>query len=343
MPPERTPRSVAAACGIRRRVCVPTRSSGHPPGPRRGDQPRGLQDLEMEGAIVPRKLAALVAALIFTFGLMGQAAPALAKSPMAQGGSGAGMGAQKPMTNAQRKAAAVRAAKARNKAGGAAAAAIPGTNTKMLAGQTSRRHRRRPDRQPDATRASALPDYFGNIPNYANSPLPTSVSIQGDGTDAFATATVNRGRDHRRITMVNAGIRLHVRATSSSSAAAAAARLARPRSIAERVRSPAITAGTGGVRLRHDARHPQVRRRAAASSGRQRRERPRPVPAGRGAGHDHVRRRPLASAPAADYYEIAVVQYRSRCTRTCRRRRCAATSRSRRRRRRAERQQARRR
>src|SRR5450759_426791 len=41
--------------------------------------------------------------------------------------------------------------------------------------------------------ALATPDYFGNIPNYANSPLPTSVSIQGDGTGAFATATVVGG------------------------------------------------------------------------------------------------------------------------------------------------------
>ena len=34
-----------------------------------------------------------------------------------------------------------------------------------------------------------IPDYFGSIPNYANSPLPVSVSIIGDGMGALATAT----------------------------------------------------------------------------------------------------------------------------------------------------------
>ncbi|MFN8488166.1 MAG: hypothetical protein U0350_11275 [Caldilineaceae bacterium] len=48
---------------------------------------------------------------------------------------------------------------------------------------------------PNATMAAPLsmPDYFGTIPNFANSPLPTSVSILGDGTGAAATATIVGG------------------------------------------------------------------------------------------------------------------------------------------------------
>jgi FtsP/CotA-like multicopper oxidase with cupredoxin domain len=38
------------------------------------------------------------------------------------------------------------------------------------------------------------PDYFGTIPNYANSPLPVSVSIIGDGDGALARAVVSGGR-----------------------------------------------------------------------------------------------------------------------------------------------------
>jgi FtsP/CotA-like multicopper oxidase with cupredoxin domain len=105
----------------------------------------------------------------------------------------------KPMTNAQHKDAAIRDAKARMKAGGAQAAAIPGTNKKMskplapgvktLTGTSA---------------AMATPDYFGIVPNYANSPLPTSVSIQGDGLDSYATATVSGGAV-TAITVVNGG------------------------------------------------------------------------------------------------------------------------------------------
>jgi len=38
-----------------------------------------------------------------------------------------------------------------------------------------------------------VPDYFGAAGNYANSPMPTSVSIMGDGAGATAIATVTNG------------------------------------------------------------------------------------------------------------------------------------------------------
>jgi hypothetical protein len=131
-----------------------------------------------------RKLLALLAVLALCATAAG---PVIAKNPPGGGGSnGQGMGAQKPMTNAQRQAAAVRVAKTRKQAGGATALAIPGTNTVMLGATTA------PGAIPTGTMSAlATPDYFGNVPNYANSPLPTSVSIQGDGTGAFATAAVD--------------------------------------------------------------------------------------------------------------------------------------------------------
>lgn len=271
-----------------------------------------LQDLEMEGAIVPRKLAALVAALIFTFGLMGQAAPALAKSPTANGGSGAGMGAQKPMTNAQRKAAAVAAAKARIKAGGAAAAAIPGTNKKMLAGQTTPVIGGVPTGNP--TNASlALPDYFGTVPNYANSPLPTSVSIQGDGIDAFATATVSGGVV-TAITLVNGGsgytFAQVVVIGGGGSGATGTATITAGVITAIALGSggsnysdgtPVVSggAGTPGIRKFVDAL-PQL---GAAPNGL---GQYLPVAVADKTTFDNTAG---TSAPAADYYEIAVVQY----------------------------------
>ncbi len=47
----------------------------------------------------------------------------------------------------------------------------------------------------------ATPDYFGTTPNYANSPLPASVGITGDGMGAILTPTVDPG--------TGAGHRLH--------------------------------------------------------------------------------------------------------------------------------------
>jgi len=145
-----------------------------------------------------RKLLTLLAVVALCATAAG---PVIAKNPPAGGGNGQGMGAQKPMTNAQRKAAAVTVAKAKHailadaKAHGKkltaaqlAALAVPGTATTMSA----------PLAPVNAVETGnptnallATPDYFGNVPNYANSQLPTSVSIQGDGLGAFATATID--------------------------------------------------------------------------------------------------------------------------------------------------------
>jgi len=38
-----------------------------------------------------------------------------------------------------------------------------------------------------------MPDYFSTTPNYANSPIPTTVSINGDGREATADAYVVGG------------------------------------------------------------------------------------------------------------------------------------------------------
>lgn len=85
------------------------------------------------------------------------------------------------ITQADRQAAAVRAAKARKTAGVGAGV---GENATMAA-------------------PLSTPDYFGTIPNYANSPFPASVSIIGDGTGALATATVGGGAI--AVTLTNGG------------------------------------------------------------------------------------------------------------------------------------------
>jgi FtsP/CotA-like multicopper oxidase with cupredoxin domain len=83
----------------------------------------------------------------------------------------------KRITPAERKAAAQRARTARKTATASSALApIPG----------------------------GVADYFGIYPNYANSPLPTSVSIVGDGMGATATATV-AGGVVTAITVTNGG------------------------------------------------------------------------------------------------------------------------------------------
>jgi FtsP/CotA-like multicopper oxidase with cupredoxin domain len=144
---------------------------------------------------VRRKLLVLLAAAMLCAAVP---MPVTAKNPTPTA-HGQGMGAQKPMTNKQRKDAAIAVAKAKNailadaKAHGKkltskqlAALAVPGTATTMLAAPAGTVETGNPGNTPLAT-----PDYFGSSPNYANSQLPTSVSIQGDGTGAFATATVD--------------------------------------------------------------------------------------------------------------------------------------------------------
>jgi hypothetical protein len=76
------------------------------------------------------------------------------------------------LTNAERQAAANRAAAARYAAG-----ITGGINTEMAL-------------------AMGTPDYFGTIPNWANSPFPPSViiwTVDGNGAGAAATATITGG------------------------------------------------------------------------------------------------------------------------------------------------------
>jgi FtsP/CotA-like multicopper oxidase with cupredoxin domain len=50
-----------------------------------------------------------------------------------------------------------------------------------------------------------VPDYFGAIPNYANSPLPASLGISGDGTGANGTVTLTAGGVVSSIAVTNGG------------------------------------------------------------------------------------------------------------------------------------------
>ncbi len=50
-----------------------------------------------------------------------------------------------------------------------------------------------------------VPDYFGTTPNYANSPIPASVGISGDGAGAAAFATLTTGGSVAGITVTNGG------------------------------------------------------------------------------------------------------------------------------------------
>jgi FtsP/CotA-like multicopper oxidase with cupredoxin domain len=102
--------------------------------------------------------------------LMGGSVQVRAQTPPPPDSSGTPQQLHGRVTPAERKAAAERAAAVR-----AAAATTPGLNAPAAA-------------------TSGMPDYFGTIPNFANSPqavvaIPTVV-ITGDGTGAAATAQV---------------------------------------------------------------------------------------------------------------------------------------------------------
>ncbi len=71
------------------------------------------------------------------------------------------------------------------------AAAVNRAKALAAKGQKSQVNTRMAPRR--SATALATPDYFGNIPNYANSPLPPSVTIVGDGVGAVATVTVSGG------------------------------------------------------------------------------------------------------------------------------------------------------
>jgi FtsP/CotA-like multicopper oxidase with cupredoxin domain len=102
---------------------------------------------------------------------------------------------QKPMTNAQRAAAAQRASKAR-----AATAAALGPNAVTL-----------------LPTPGGAPDYFGIFPNWANSPFPASISNLGDGTGALMTVTVDPTGAVSAVTVLSGGTGYTAAATNSTS------------------------------------------------------------------------------------------------------------------------------
>ncbi|VVB96180.1 Laccase [uncultured archaeon] len=111
-------------------------------------------------------------------------APDTQSNPNAQDKTKSNIRTKPKMTGAERKAAADRAAAAR-KAAGIIAPAVPTMN-------------------PGGT-----PDYFGIIPNYANSPMPVSdaavtISAPSSGTTATASATVVNGVV-TGLTLINGG------------------------------------------------------------------------------------------------------------------------------------------
>jgi FtsP/CotA-like multicopper oxidase with cupredoxin domain len=61
--------------------------------------------------------------------------------------------------------------------------------------------------------AGGMPDYFGITPNYANSPIPASTSIIGDGVGALATVTVSGGVV-TDVVVTNGGVGYTVAATT---------------------------------------------------------------------------------------------------------------------------------
>jgi FtsP/CotA-like multicopper oxidase with cupredoxin domain len=89
------------------------------------------------------------------------------------------------VTPADRQAAAVRAAKSRK-------AGLKNDDELYAAAN--------PAMNPGGT-----PDYFGNIPNYANSPIPATVGISGDGTGAAAEITLTPGGVISSITVTHGG------------------------------------------------------------------------------------------------------------------------------------------
>ncbi len=111
----------------------------------------------------------LISALVLASLLSGGAAPALASGQHSLAGNGNGKQHGK-VTNAERKAAAARAA------------ALGLITTANVTAPTA------------AMNPGGVPDYFGTVPNFANSPLPPVVNISDPtGTGATAVATVQGG------------------------------------------------------------------------------------------------------------------------------------------------------
>ncbi len=192
------------------------------------------------------------------------------------------------VTNAERQAAA----KAQVKKG-----VKPGTRTVKVNGKLTTLGLN------TAAPAAATPvtDYFGSIPNYANSPVPASVAIWGDGDgSALATATVDPTTGAiTSVTVTNGGTGYTLANTTAFIVGGGGTGA---------VLTPAITAGvitaiavTSGGSLYNSV--PGIRKFVDTLPG-----------LGSAAQNDLGNYIPVAVAdqtsyPGADYYEIAVVQY----------------------------------
>ena len=222
-------------------------------------------------------LAVLIAAtLIYNFGVNGKVgAEGQNHLPSSQAST-------QRITPAERLAAAVRAAKAR----GAAILAL-------------KAHGKAAVLPAAVMNPGGTPDYFGTVPNYANSPLPASVGIIGDGTGAAA-----------RVNLTPAGVVASITVTKGGSGYTDAATVANlvggggtGAILAPVINSGVITSinvvngGTGYNSL------PGIRKFVDSLPGL--------TPAG---ANDLGQYIPIATAdtttyPGSDYYEIALVQY----------------------------------
>lgn len=120
--------------------------------------------------MIRKKLLTLGTVILLIATLILPAGEGRAQGPMGGNAGPPPKGYHGHVTPAERKAAAQRAAASRaavKAAGVVKAAVVPGPG--------------------------GIPDYFGTTPNYANSPLPASVTITGAGIDAAAMATVAGG------------------------------------------------------------------------------------------------------------------------------------------------------
>jgi FtsP/CotA-like multicopper oxidase with cupredoxin domain len=194
-----------------------------------------------------------------------------------------------PMTAAERQAAAVRAMRARVAAG---LSPLPParTSTPSHTGFGP------------AVAPSLVPDYFGTTANYANSPLPVSVSVVGDGTGAAATAVVTAGSVTRfTVTAGGTGYTFAAVTVIGGGGSGAAGTAVITGGVVRSITATAGGTGYGTV--------PGSRKFTDTLPG-----------LGRAAANDLGQYIPIAvpdttsfagggATPAADYYEIAVIQY----------------------------------
>ena len=165
-----------------------------------------------------QRILASALGLVLTVSTTAMAAPAVAGQkarPASKGGSNVINPQQwfrHHLTPAQRKAAALRAARKgvvsatakqaaaakKSRRGPRAIAGVSPANVVAAAAAAAAAPAAARAQVPQPAVSSTTPDYFGSVPNYANSPLPTDAAATvdisgGGGTGAAATATVANG------------------------------------------------------------------------------------------------------------------------------------------------------